>query len=281
MTTGSFSTAHLTGLTTALAGRYRLVRDLRRGVAQKLPPGLAFTFHATWSPDGARLALDGFRDESRRGAVRVTRADGSGGDEYLPLPPGPPESGYVVDWTPDGRALLLAAAVDSGVARRGPWLMDLATRASRPWLAVPGSIYRARLAPDGRWLAYESDETGASEIYLRPFPGPGAATRVSPSGGMAPTWRGDARELYYLTPDGDLMAVDVAAGGSPATGAPAVTPPQALMRRLVVIGDAHSWHTPYVPFPDGQRFLVLDTRRGEPPLTLVAPWTAALRSPVP
>jgi serine/threonine-protein kinase len=155
------------------AAQGQWVRDLRRGVAQKLPPGLAFTFHATWSPDGAWLALDGFRDASRRGAIRVTRADGGGDDRYLPMPPGPPESGYVVDWTADGRSLVLAAAVDSMSERRALWLLDLATATPRRWLAVPGTINRARLSRDGRWVAYESDETGRSEIYVRPFPGPG------------------------------------------------------------------------------------------------------------
>src|SRR3954466_1289972 len=91
-------------------------------------------------------------------------------------------------------------------------------------LISPGSsspnIPAARIAPNGRWVAYQSDETGVPEVYVRPFPGSGAPVRASLAGGGGPTWRHDSRELYYLTPVGDLAAVSVTAGHTLAIGTP-------------------------------------------------------------
>ena len=145
-------------------------------------------------------------------------------------------------------------------------------------MTVAGRIERAKLSPDGRWIAYQSDETGAPEVYLRPFPGAGAPVRVSVAGGSVPTWRGDGRELFYLTPEGDLMTLAVTTAGSAAAEIE-LAAPRLLARALVraVATNRAAAMATYAPMPDGQRFLVRDTRRGERPLTLVAPWTTALR----
>jgi serine/threonine-protein kinase len=85
--------------------------------------------------------------------------------------------------------------------------------AKRPVVETPGTegMGGAAVSPDGRWLAYVTDSTGASEIWVRPFPGPGVAVRISPEGGVEPVWSRSGRELFYRL-GGRLMAVPVQAG---------------------------------------------------------------------
>ena len=153
------------------------------------------------------------------------------------------------------------------------WLISPNTKARRVlWLAVSGNIASARFSPNGRWVAYQSDETGVPEVYVRPFPGPGAPVRVSPNGGGIPTWRADGRELFYLNPAGDLMAVAVVTAGR----FNAETPH--LLMHGVTRQPYSSFVTSYDPAPDGKRFLVYtENRAAAPPLTLLAPWPLALR----
>jgi eukaryotic-like serine/threonine-protein kinase len=260
------------GTRVAQGGRALWVRDLRRSVAMRVAaPGNAgqqvLTF-PVWSPDDARLAFIAIGTESP--VIFVVRADGTGERVRLPSPP---NGGMPLDWSPDGGTLLLTGTASRTTGNQSLWLLDLATRAVTPWLAVAGSVTAARFSPDGRWVAYQSDETGAPVVYLRPFPGPGAPVRVSPAGGGQPAWRADGRELFYLTPDGDLMAATVppsAPGRLPAVGDP----------RVLVRGVTHEPYSrevvPYDAAPDGQRFLLNAENRTAPPLTLLAPWWRAL-----
>lgn len=264
------------GTRVAQGGRTLWVRDLRRAIALRTAApdtagGIALVF-PVWSPDDARIAVVVLRVPGRQWPrqIRVVRADGTGGDLVLPSAPG---GGIPLDWSPDGATLLLSGARDSGTANQSLWLLDVATRAVTPWLAVAGSIPAARFSPDGRWVAYQSDETGGPEVYVRPFPGPGAPVRVSPAGGGRPAWRADGRELFYLSPAGDLMAADVVPRppGRPSdVGAP----------RVLVRGTTREPYAravvPYDASPDGQRFLLNTENRTAPPLTVLAPWPLAL-----
>ena len=80
---------------------------------------------------------------------------------------------------------------------------------ARPWLATEANEHHARFSPDGRWLAYTSNESGRSEIYIDRFPGRGERFRVSSNGGEKPIWRADGKELFFGSPSGHLMAVPV------------------------------------------------------------------------
>jgi len=136
---------------------------------------------------------------------------------------------------------------------------------------VPGNISAARLSPNGRWVACQSDETGAPAVYVRPFPGSGPPIRVSPAGGGVPRWRADGRELYYLTPAGDLAAVSVTTEARFDVGAPQ------LLFRGVTRQPFATNVTPYDVSPDGQRFLVYtENRAAPPPITVLAPWQRLL-----
>lgn len=149
--------------------------------------------------------------------------------------------------------------------------------------ATTGGVYRkpfavvqsryeetyGQFSPDGRWITYQSNETGRNEVYVRPFPGPGPSTQVSTNGGSVPQWRGDHREIFYLAPDGRLMAVPIALstnGLDVEAGAPVA---------LFTIQP----NAAYEASPDGQRFLV-NTPLGDdatPPITILLNWAGARR----
>lgn len=129
-----------------------------------------------------------------------------------------------------------------------------------------------RFSPDGRWIAYGSAESGTYEVYVQPFPPTGGKWQISSGGGRFSRWRGDGRELFYLTPDRRIMAVDVSPTPSFAVGAP---------RLLFRVEDARvdSGSYTYEVTRDGQRFLVNMLRRGASPTgtTVVLNWAAGLR----
>jgi len=253
----------------AQGGYVLSVRDLRRGVVLQLA-GIRVAMYPVWSPDDARIAF--FRT-GRPPTLAVVRADGTA--EPVDVSSG---YGYVPqDWTSDGASILATGSASETNPALALWLISPNPQARRVlWLAVSGNIASARFSPNGRWVAYQSDETGLPEVYVRPFPGPGAPVRVSPNGGGIPTWRADGRELFYLNPAGDLMSVAVVTSGRFSAEAPH------LLMRGVTRQPYSSFVTSYDPAPDGQRFFVYtENRAAAPPLTLLAPWPLALRQAQP
>ena len=125
-------------------------------------------------------------------------------------------------------------------------------------------------SPDGRWVAYQSDESGRYEIYVRAFPGPGGQWQISTAGGIQPRWRPGGRELYYIAPDGTLMAAPVGVNGATIEAGR----PVALFRtRIVGVGDI-GLGTNYDVSRDG-RFLintVIDDAAVSP-ITILQNWT--------
>jgi hypothetical protein len=123
-------------------------------------------------------------------------------------------------------------------------------------------------------VAYASNESGKWEIFVAPFPGPGGSVKVSAAGGSEPRWRRDGRELFYLAPDGKLMAVEVTPGSIFEAGA---ATPLFQTRRRVAVSSTDTFS--YDVSADGQRFLVSNDV-GEvtsSPLTVVLNWTAGLK----
>lgn len=130
----------------------------------------------------------------------------------------------------------------------------------------------ARLSPDGRWLAYGSNESGSNEIIVRSFPASGDRRQVSVGGGTQPAWRGDGRELFYISPDGRVMAVDIRTEPRFEAG----TPRALFQTRILPLVEARN---NYDVTADGQRFLV-NSRRPEDaslPVTVVVPWVSGGR----
>jgi hypothetical protein len=163
------------------------------------------------------------------------------------------------------------------LTRTGYDLMTMTTGSNpiqAPYLATRFNEVQGRLSPNGRWIAYASDESGRFEVYVRPFPAGGTASSISIAGGMQPEWRKDGRELFYVTPNGELIAVPVT------TAEGAFSAGTALSLFTVDIPE------PSAPFPndyavsaDGQRVLVnsIVDQPARPSLTVVVNWLAELQ----
>jgi Tol biopolymer transport system component len=147
------------------------------------------------------------------------------------------------------------------------------------WLRTPADEFNAQFSPDSRWVAYGSDETGRFEIFVQSFPTPGGQWRVSPEGGVQPRWRGDGKEIFYVAPDGIIMAASVTLsrdGRTLETGKPA-----ALFRPGINGGFTSGARQQYAVTSDGQRFLVNTTTQapgGTSSITVVVNWPARLKS---
>jgi hypothetical protein len=143
-----------------------------------------------------------------------------------------------------------------------------APRTPFPWLGTPFNERVPKFSPDGRWVAYESDDSQQFEIYVAPFRGPGATRQISKGGGMDARWRADGKEIFYVGPNGTLMAAEVSIqGGSVEVGA---------IRSLnipIITGRVYL----YDVSSDGQRILAAAApdQKLFGPLTLVENWTIA------
>jgi Tol biopolymer transport system component len=245
------------------------VRDLERNVSIKLPTAADPVVNPVWSPDDRRIAYGLFDPDGARSRAVITRLDHRGADAEVAAPP---SRGRLEDWSPDATILLWVGATSRDAPYNSLWVTDVKSGTVRQWLVGQGNVEGGRFSTDGRWVAYQSDETGSPEVYLRPFPGPGAIVRISPAGGAKPMWRRDGRELYYLTPGGDLVAVSVTT--EPAL---AVSKPRVLIRgasrRPLARGAS------YQPTPDGERFLLNDAHTVSPPLTLRVSWVQQSEEP--
>lgn len=190
-----------------------------------------------WSPDGTEIAYG-----SGDGNIYVKSSDGSGEARLLLERD---DTQWPLSWSPDGRFLALAEISDRG---SDLWLL------SRDGELIPFADSRARenaaaFSPDGKWIAYQSDETGRPEIYVRPFPGPGSRVPISANGGTAPVWSGDGRELVYREGTA-MMAVAVSPEPTFSPGRPT----------LLFDGPYQAdgtGHPSYDVSSDGQRFLMM------------------------
>jgi Tol biopolymer transport system component/predicted Ser/Thr protein kinase len=178
-----------------------------------------------WSPDGSRVVFS----SNPRGAYDLYQksANGSGGEELLLQSA---ETKWPNSWSPDGRFILYWSSQNNGDLMLLPLTGN---RKPYPFLSTPFHEGEGVFSPDGRWVAYQSNESGRFEIYVRPFPGPGGQWQVSTAGGTMPRWRKDGKELYYLAPDLKLMAA--AAGAQGETFTPGT--PEALFQTHMTPGN--------------------------------------------
>ena len=243
------------------------VIDLVRG-----GPGSRFTFDRApeemplWRPDGSRIVF-----RSPNGLYERTL---SGGSHSEPLRSMWRAVGFPQAWSHDGKALIY------DVPGRGTgldvWMMPtVGDRTPVPWLRTEFQEGYARLSPDGRWLAYVSDESGTYEVYVRAFPSGEAKRQISTHGGLEPAWSGNGRELFYLAPDRSLMSV-VVRGGSTFEAGP---PTRLFETRMSTVFNPTYTRNQYVVSADGQRFLINQTSPAAlpSPITVVVNWQAALK----
>ena len=204
-----------------------------------------------WSPDGARVVFA----STRKGNSDLYQkaANGSGSAEVLLQSA---DTKRPNSWSPDGRFILYWSSLNHGDLMVLPLASTekLGDRKPFPFLSTPFNEQSGAFSPDGKWVAYLSNESGRNEVYVRPFPGPGGQWQVSTGGGDAPRWRADGKELYYVAPDFKLMAVAVVTTQSAAQGA-TFTPgtPQALFQTYMVQGSGQKQQ--YDVARDG-RFLI-------------------------
>jgi Tol biopolymer transport system component len=237
--------------------------DFTRGAPNRLTfDGLGY--RTAWSPDGRRIFY------GAAGVLFESDANGSGQGTAAIRSQHP---AYANDWSPDGRYLLYEEA--SPETQEDLWIVPTAgERKPVPYLKTPFNEIDGQFSPDGKWVAYTSDESGGrSEVYVRAFPAGAAKFPVSNGGGGLPRWRQDGKELFYRALDGRLMAASVrsvAQGlefGTPAALFPTV-PPTGI--------SAY----PYDVSPDGQKILALAPAAGEAGaslLTVLINWQAGLK----
>jgi Tol biopolymer transport system component len=159
--------------------------------------------------------------------------------------------GVPQDWSAQGRWLLITGRASSESTTRDLIAYDLENGTVRAWLATEFAEGAARFSPDGTWVAYTSNSSGRGEVYLRMFEGNGQAIPVSTNGGHWPLWRRDGKELYFLSPGDDVMAVDITRSGASITAGE----PRRLFRIPLNDITRSSW-SPYQVSADGQRFLL-------------------------
>jgi Tol biopolymer transport system component len=244
--------------------------EITRRALSQFTFGSGVDSEPVWTTNGRRLLFISDRDGVQNLYWQAT--DGSGRVERLTDSPNSQAIGSV---TPDGtRALFWEYLSDSGLM-----LVTLDQGHSvQTLLQTPFLERNVEISPDGRWVAYEADETGRFEVYVRPFPEVNSGTwRVSTAGGSRPLWARNGTELFYLDPRGALMAVAVDGGSTWRAG----TPTRILEPRYFAGAGGIGGRT-YDVSPDGQRFLMIRPASGSAPnIIVVQNWTEELKRRLP
>ena len=217
------------------------------------------------SPDGVHILFASHRG----GDAVVYEKEISGGSEQQLLPA--TENPHPIAWSPDGKYALFHVFGING--RMGLAFTALGGDDKLiPFADAPSNQTQGQFSPDGRWVAYVSDESGRQEIYVTSFPPSEGKWQVSDQGGSQPRWRGDGKELFYLAPEGVLMAVAVKLAPQFSAGKPS-----ALFRLETLRTNVHFYGgmANYAPSRDGQRFLINRVVKGTglSPINVVLNWT--------
>jgi Tol biopolymer transport system component len=242
--------------------------DRIRGISARLTFDPGDEIDPVWSPDGRQIAFSSNRS-GKANPYRIN-ADATAGEESLV------SSDYNLfptDWSADGKLIAL---------QRGPskeekwsiWILPLfGSRKPYLWIRSDADLQLGKFSPDGHWMAFVSDESGEQQVYIRPFPGPGGRTQVSLHGCNGEAfWRRDGKELYFMSLDSRVMAVELSRSGS-----------SMKVGKMREVFDARARGIRFVRgiTPDNQRLLGVykpsDARPAD--LTLVTDWTADARKP--
>jgi serine/threonine protein kinase len=243
------------------------VYDLKHGTGSRLTFDPADDFGPSWSPDGSRVMFT----SDRKGVQDIYQqlANGLGGAEVVFESKARSES--LQDVAPDGRYAIYNTAPPPNDAL---WLLPLAGERTPPRPFAQGNFHllQAKFSPNGGYVAYTSTETGRYEVFVQTFPEQRGKWQVTTNGGWGPMWRRDGKEMFYVSLDGEMMAVDVKTDSAQfETG----EPKQLFQAQL----HYNFRRNQYVVTPDGQRFLLVYPRELEEPLpiTVVVNWPALLK----
>ncbi|HEY5623865.1 MAG TPA: protein kinase [Gammaproteobacteria bacterium] len=252
--------------------------DLAGERLQRLTFDSANERFASWSSDGERIAFSSTRDSGLNNALSIywTAADGSGAAERIVEGDG---QLFPVSFVPDGSAILISGGLRGNLTDDDIAILNLDGQGLvTPLLQTEFDESNPEVSPNGRWLTYQSNESGEMEIYVRPFPDVGTGLRlVSTDGGVQPLWSRDGRELFYRTAEG-VMAVAVDTEGESFR----FENPELLFETDNFLGPFGG--RSYDVSPDGQRFLMVKQTEvyGEAPrIVVVRNWFEEVERLVP
>jgi dipeptidyl aminopeptidase/acylaminoacyl peptidase len=219
-----------------------------------------------WSLDGRTVA---FASAQNGGLDIYQRPANAGGPDEPLLKLNAPPIMFPSDWSSDGK--FLAYYRTDGKTGLDVWVLPMTgDRKPTPFLRADFNESQAQFSPDGRWMAYVSDESGGPQIYVQSFPMQTGKWQISTDSGTQPRWRRDGKELFYLAPDRKLMAVTAKSGNTFETEAP-----RALFQTALDVTDQRQT---YAVAADGQRFLLnTPVETTSPPMTIVLNWQALLK----
>jgi len=241
--------------------------DLASGNSTRFTFDPAQDLFPVWSPDGSRIVYGSDRGGPRN--LYQRSAKGAGKEELLLKSD---FNAYPVDWSHDGR--YIAYVINDPKTKIDVWVLPVSgDQKAFPFANTEASERGARFSPDGKWLAYVSDESGVPEIYVETFPSSGGKWQVSTSGGYHIAWRQDGKELFYVAADRKMMAVDIKGEGASFEAGP----PKPLFELRVP--NYTGSQAQFAVTPDGQKFLIANTH-GEnksEPITVALNWTANLK----
>lgn len=247
--------------------------DVARGSTSPFAFGYSLNASPVWSPDGTRILYR----TVRKGMAELYQKSASGGGKDQPVQLDENQRAVLAQavtsvpdhWSPDGRYLIYSVLSSNWQL----WVLPLSGDARKPYKLFdsPADNTHGNFSPDGRLVAYTSNESGNWQVHVQTFPVSDRKWQISTNGGYEPRWRADGREIYYLSEDRDLMAVDVRPG-------PSFGIPKQLFHTRVFPGVS-AQRTNYVPSRDGRSFLInIQTGEAPPnPITVVLNWTAGLK----
>jgi eukaryotic-like serine/threonine-protein kinase len=231
--------------------------DLERGGAKRLTFDPALDATPVWSADGTRVVFTSSRGKNAFD-LYVKETNGSEEEKLLVETD---QDKYPNSWSHDGRYILYQEGLDLKY-------VTLPEKKSTLFLKAPATLKNGQFSPDGKWVAYASNESGRWEVYVTSFPEAKGKWQVSSGGGEQPRWRGDQKELFYFSPEAKIMALPVKTTGGFDPGVPAelfqTTPKETV---------ATSEQFIYAVDPSGQKFLVnTQEHNALQPMTVVLHW---------